>query len=60
MENREEEIQISPLLEMIYEVYRKDIKMGKLRVDIFKDSQAVGKSAAKGQTFHQPVFSYKK
>ena len=60
MENREEKIQISPLFEMIYEVYRKDIKTDKLRDDIFKDyEQAVGKSATRGQTFHQTAFDYR-
>lgn len=59
MENREEKIQISPLFEMIYQVYREDIKKGKLRIDTFKDKQAVGKSATNGQTFHQSAFDYK-
>ena len=60
MENREEKIQISPLLDMIYEIYRQDIRKGILRDDIFKDyEQAVGKSATKGQTFHQTAFDYK-
>jgi hypothetical protein len=60
MENREEKIQISPLLEMIYEIYRQDIRKGVLRDDIFKDyEQAVGKSATEGKTFHQTALLLK-
>jgi len=55
MEDIEQEIQINPLLEIIYELYREDVKRGKLRDDILRDyNQAVGKSATKSQTFQQP------
>jgi len=48
MEDREKEIQINSLLEIIYELYREDVKRGKLRDDIFRDyKQVVGKSATK-------------
>jgi len=61
MEDREKEIQINSLLEIIYELYREDVKRGKLRDDIFRDyKQVVGKSATKSQTFQQPEFSFKK
>ena len=59
MEYKEEKIQLSPLLEMIYEIFREDIKKGKLRIDAFKDMQAVGKSTTKSQTFHQPAIDYR-
>ena len=59
MEYIEEKIQISSLLEMIYQIYRQDIKKGKLRIDIFKNRQAVGKSAKKAKTFHQPALMFR-
>ena len=59
MEYKEEKIQISPLLEMIYQIYRQDIKKGKLRIDTFNDMQAVGKSAIKAKTFHQPALMFR-
>ena len=59
MEYIEEKIQISSLLEMIYQIYRQDIKKGKLRIDTFNDMQAVGKSAQKAKTFHQPAFMFR-
>lgn len=54
-----EEINISTILEIIYELYKEDIKKGKLRIDIFKDKQSGGKSATQSQTFHQTAFDYK-
>jgi len=59
MESRKEEIQINTLLEIIYELYRKDIKKGKTRDEMFKGfEQAVGKSATKAKTFQQSAFDY--
>jgi len=55
MKDREKDIQINSLLEIMYELYKEDVKRGKLRDDIFRDyNQAVGKSATKSQTFQQP------
>lgn len=60
MENREEKIKVSPLLEIIYDLYREDIRGGKLRVDLFGDcGKVVGKSATHSQTFQQPELSFK-
>lgn len=60
MENREEKIKVSPLLEIIYDLYKEDTRGGKLRVDLFGDcGQVVGKSATQSQTFQQPEFSFK-
>jgi len=59
MEYKEEKIQLSPLLEMIYEIFKEDIKKGKLRTDTFKGMQAVGKSAIKAKTFHQPAIDFR-
>jgi len=56
----ENQIEVSTLLEIIYELYREDIKRGKIRDEIFKEcKQAVGKSATESQTFHQTAFIYK-
>lgn len=46
MASRKEEIQINTLLEIIYELYREDVRKGKIRDEIFKGhKQTVGKSA---------------
>jgi hypothetical protein len=51
-------IEASDLIEIIYELYRKDIKAGKLREEVFK--QPVGKSANQNSlTFHQAAFDYR-
>ena len=51
-------IEVSTLIEIIYELYKKDLKTGKSREDVFK--QTVGKSAdQKSQTFHQAAFDYR-
>ena len=56
MKQEESKIEITPLLEIIYELYKEDIKGGKLKVDLYGgDEQVVGKSAAGRQTFHQPA-----
>jgi len=55
----ENKIEINMLLEIIYERYKEDVRGGKLRVDTFNDKQAVGKSAPKAKTFHQPALTYK-
>lgn len=60
MADREEKIKIDPLLDMIYEIYKEDIRGGKLRVDLFEScGQVVGKSATQSQTFQQPEFLFK-
>ena len=55
MADREEKIKIDPLLEMIYEIYKEDIRGGKLRAD----EQFVEKSASKSQTFHQTALIFR-
>lgn len=60
MVSKEEEIKINTLLEIIYELYREDIRKGKIRDEIFKGyKKVVGKSATESQTFHQTAFKYK-
>lgn len=57
----ENKIEINMLLEIIYERYREDVRGGKLRVELSEGyKQAVGKSAQKAETFHQPAFDYGK
>lgn len=52
MASSEEEIQINTFLEIIYELYREDIRKGKIRDEIFKGyKKAVGKSVKKSRTF---------
>jgi len=59
MKQEENKTEISILLEIIYEMYKEDIKRGKIRDEIFKEcKQDVGKSATKAKTFHQTVFKY--
>jgi len=56
IDQKDSPIEISTLLEIIYELYREDIKGGKLREDLFKDcKQVVEKSATKSQTFQWPA-----
>jgi len=53
---RKEEIKLNTLLEIIYEIYREDLKNGKIRSKTFKDcKQAVGKSAYENLTFQWPA-----
>jgi hypothetical protein len=60
MKDIEKHIKIKTLLEIIYELYREDVKHGKLRDEIFRDyNKAVGKSAIKSQTFQQPELLFK-
>ena len=59
MEDKGKKIQLNPLFEMIYEIFKQDLKKGKLRTHTFKDMQAVGKSAQKAKTFHQPAFMFR-
>jgi hypothetical protein len=48
----EKNIEITPLLEIIYDLYKEDVKGGKLRKDLFKGCrQVVEKSAPQSQTF---------
>ena len=47
----EEEIKVQTLIEIIYDLYKEDIKGGKLKVD----KQVVEKSAPKSQTFQWPA-----
>jgi len=51
-----DKIQINILIEIVYELYKKDQQAGKLRDKLFtSDGQAVGKSAPKSQTFQQSL-----
>jgi len=60
MKQEENKTEISTLLEIIYEMYKEDIKKGKLRDDTFKEyQQSVGKSARKAKTFQQTEFIFK-
>ena len=58
-DQNENKIDISTLQEIIYELYKEDVKRGKLRKDLFRDyEKSVGKSAPQSQTFHQTTFNY--
>jgi hypothetical protein len=61
MTNKDEvKIAVNKFIEIIYEQYIEDIKDGKLNDNVSRDKkQAVGKSATKSKTFHQPALEFK-
>jgi hypothetical protein len=51
-------IEVDALIEIVYDLYLKDLKAGKLKEEVLK--QPVGKSAdQKSLTFHQVAFDYR-
>ncbi len=59
-DHKENIVEPYTLLEIIYEIYKKDVKGGKLRYDFqMGEAQFVGKSATKRQTFHQTALVLK-
>jgi len=53
------QVSINTLIEIIYELYLKDLKNGKLNYELFdRNKQSVGKSSTESQTFHQTTFIY--
>jgi len=64
MENKNDiQIAINKIMELIYEMYLKDMKEGYIKRGNYKDEilnkQVVEKSAQKARTFQQPALKFK-
>lgn len=59
--NKEKQLILKKLAAIIYEQFSKDLITGNLKYGIcLENKQAVGKSAKKAKTFHQPALDYGK